>query len=43
MSSRKSADDLWLDAMEARQTGDVLTFNLLRQKTLEEDPEFPDA
>ena len=43
MSKGKSADDLWLDAMEARQTGDVMTFNLLRQKTLESDPEHSDA
>ncbi len=43
MPNTKSADDLWLDAMEARQTGDVLTFNMLREKTLELDPEYPDA
>jgi hypothetical protein len=43
MSGERSADDLWLDAMEARQTGETLAFNLLREKTLEADPEHPDA
>jgi len=43
VASERSADDLWLDAMEARQMGETLTFNLLREKTLVANPEHPDA
>ena len=43
MTDERSADDLWLDAMEARQMGETTTFNLLREKTLAANPEHPDA